>query len=44
MRKLAILLIVCVSVFACTPTSVDNETEVFGIDKDKVETPTTKGD
>lgn len=43
MKKIFLLLIVCVSVFACTPTNVDNETEEFGIDKDKVETPTTKG-
>jgi hypothetical protein len=42
MKKL-ILLVACISVFACTPTSVDNETEYFGIDKDKVETPTTRG-
>ncbi|WP_262494770.1 hypothetical protein U8527_08835 [Kordia algicida OT-1] len=42
MKKL-IAILACMSVFACTPTSVDNETEHFGIDKDKVETPTTKG-
>ncbi len=43
MKKLFVFF-ACISIIACTPTSVDDETEHFGIDKDKVETPTTKGD
>ncbi|WP_430409139.1 hypothetical protein [Kordia sp.] len=43
MKKL-IAIFACISMIACTPTSVENETEHFGIDKDQVETPTTKGD
>ena len=42
MKKL-IAIFACISLVACTPTSVDNETEHFGIDKDKVETPATRG-
>lgn len=34
----------CISIFVYTPETVENEIEQFGIDKDKVETPTAKGD
>ncbi|WP_430412840.1 hypothetical protein [Kordia sp.] len=29
----------CLSIIACTPTNVENETEQFGIDKEEVESP-----
>ena len=38
MRKLFVFL-TCLTVLACRPTNVEDETEQFGIDKEEVESP-----
>lgn len=42
MKKLFLLLTLLL-VFSCTPPSVENENEQFGIDKEEVQSPADRG-